>query len=137
MEVPTAKSANPLQSTNLNQFLIQVDKLASAYEQLRADTVVLKSELDLAKSAAREAEKRTLAAEAALNKKTLPTEKGNQLEFPEYVSTTEYESQRDDSVHDVQFSPQLPPNQAIQAIDRKVIQALLNDVDSCIALLQS
>jgi hypothetical protein len=35
------------------------------------------------------------------------------------------------------YSPHLPHNQAIQALDRKVIQELLNEVDSCIALLES
>ena len=35
------------------------------------------------------------------------------------------------------YSSQSPPNQDIQAIDRAVIQTLLNEIDSCISLLES
>jgi DNA helicase TIP49 (TBP-interacting protein) len=117
--------------------LVQVDALASAHERLRADFAILNSDLDLAKTAVREAEKRALVAEEALRENTLLSETRNKIEVPEHPVTRENEIRRTASVHELQFSPHLPPNQAIQALDREVVQELLNDVDSCIALLES
>jgi hypothetical protein len=137
MEATHVKHTKTLQSSTLNQLLVQVDALASAHERLRADFAILNSDLDLAKTAVREAEKRALVAEEALRENTLLSETRNKIEFPEHPVTRENEIRRTASVHELQFSPHLPPNQAIQALDREVVQELLNDVDSCIALLES
>ena len=116
-DLNTTHARTPKTST-LNHLLDQVELLTTAYEKQRAEMRVLTSEMETARNAIAAAQQRAKRAEEALS----DSQKNERQEMP--VSNSIY-------------SPHLPTNQAIQALDRKVIQELLNEVDSCIALLES
>jgi len=137
MEVPHTKHDSLLQTSTLDQLLDQVDALVTAHEQLSVEVVKLNSELELAHLATREAQKRALRAETALSEQTTSMENWNPKDSGKNPGSRENENRREMPVTDSLFSTHLHPNQAIQALDREVIQELLNEVDSCIALLEN
>ncbi|MDA0303622.1 MAG: hypothetical protein O3B45_04640 [Bacteroidetes bacterium] len=126
-----------LQPSSLNQLLDQVDALVTAHEQQRADMVVLRSELELARNATREAQQRALTAEQALSEQAALKKESDRHDQLQLSLNSENDEPQEMRVSNSIYSPHLPPNQAIQALDRKVIQELLNEVDSCIALLEN
>ena len=132
----TAHAQTPKPST-LNLLLDQVELLATAYEKQRAEMRVLNSEMETARNAIAAAQQRAKRAEEALSEQTCRMEtrdQPDQMSLPLDSENNERQGMPDSNSL---YSPHLPPNQAIQALDRKVFQELLNEVDSCIALLES
>ncbi|MDE0979889.1 MAG: hypothetical protein OSA78_07835, partial [Flavobacteriales bacterium] len=120
----------------MNQLLDQVELLATAYEKQRSEMLVLNSEMETARNDIAEARSRALLAEQALSEQTATMETRDQSDQMSLPLNSEKNERQEMPVSNSQYSPHLPHNQAIQALDRKVIQELLNEVDSCIALLE-
>ena len=135
-DLNTTHARTPKTST-LNHLLDQVELLATAYEKQRAEMSVLNSEMETARNATAAAQQRAKRAEEALSEQTAAMEVGNQHDQLSLPLDSQKNERQEMPVSNSIYSPHLPPNQAIQALDRKVIQELLNEVDSCIALLES
>lgn len=137
MEDFNTTRANTPKLSTLNQLLDQVELLATAYEKQRSEMLVLNSEMETARNDIAEARSRALLAEQALSEQTATMETRDQPDQMSLPLNSEKNERQEMPVSNSQYSPHLPHNQAIQALDRKVIQELLNEVDSCIALLES
>lgn len=129
-----ARTPNP---STLNHLLDQVDLLATAHEKQRAKMLILNSEVETARNAIADAQQRAKLAEEALSEQTAAMEIRDQNDHRSLPLDSQKNERQEMPVSNSIYSPHLPPNQAIQALDRKVIQELLNEVDSCIALLES
>jgi hypothetical protein len=137
MEDLNTTHANTPKLSTLNQLLDQVELLATAYEKQRTEMLVLNSEMETARNDIAEARSRALRAEQALSEQTATMETRDQPDQMSLPLNSENNERQEMPDSNSQYSPHLPHNQAIQALDRKVIQELLNEVDSCIALLES
>jgi len=135
-DLNTTHARSPKTST-LNQLLDQVELLATAHEKQRAEMRVLNSEMETARNAVAAAQQRAKRAEEALSEQTAATELRDQHDQMSLPLDSQKDERQEMPVSNSIYSPHLPHNQAIQALDRKVIQELLNEVDSCIALLES
>tara|TARA_B110000879_G_C11125830_1_gene493874 strand:+ start:1131 stop:1544 length:414 start_codon:yes stop_codon:yes gene_type:complete len=135
-DLNTTHARTPKTST-LNHLLDQVELLATAYEKQRAEMRVLTSEMETARNAIAAAQQRAKRAEEALSEQTASTEIRDQHDQMSLPLDSQKNERQEMPVSNSIYSPHLPTNQAIQALDRKVIQELLNEVDSCIALLES
>ncbi|HAW72540.1 MAG TPA: hypothetical protein DCX00_01820 [Flavobacteriales bacterium] len=132
----TPHARTPKTST-LNHLLDQVELLATAHEKQRAEMRVLNSEMETARNAVAAAQQRAKRAEEALSEQTAATELRDQHDQMSLPLDSQKDERQEMPVSNSIYSPHLPHNQAIQALDRKVIQELLNEVHSCIALLES
>ena len=132
----TPHARTPKTST-LNHLLDQVELLATAHEKQRAEMRVLNSEMETARNAVAAAQQRAKRAEEALSEQTAATELRDQHDQMSLPLDSQKDERQEMPVSNSIYSPHLPHNQAIQALDRKVIQELSNEVDSCIALLES
>tara|TARA_B110000285_G_scaffold145520_1_gene162477 strand:+ start:794 stop:1207 length:414 start_codon:yes stop_codon:yes gene_type:complete len=137
MEESHTLHESTLQSSSLNQLMDQVDALVAAHERQCTEVVSLKLELELARNAAKEARERALTAEQALSEQAVLTKERDRHDQLQLSLNSENDKPQEVRVSNSLYSPHLPTNQAIQALDRKVIQELLNEVDSCIALLEN
>ena len=135
-DLNTTHARTPKTST-LNHLLDQVELLATAYEKQRAEMRVLTSEMETARNAIAAARQRAKRAEEALSEQTASMEIRDQHDQMSLPLDSQKNERQEMPVSNSIYSPHLPTNQAIQALDRKVIQELLNEVDSCIALLES
>ena len=135
-DLNTPHARTPKTST-LNHLLDQVELLATAYEKQRAEMRVLTSEMETARNAIAAAQQRAKRAEEALSEQTASMEIRDQHDQMSLPLDSQKNERQEMPVSNSIYSPHLPTNQAIQALDRKVIQELLNEVDSCIALLES
>ena len=135
-DLNTTHARTPKTST-LNHLLDQVELLATAYEKQRAEMRVLNSEMETARNAIAAAQQRAKRAEEALSEQTATMEVRDQHDQMSLPLDSQKNERQEMPVSNSIYSPHLPTNQAIQALDRKVIQELLNEVDSCIALLES
>jgi len=135
-DLNTTHARTPKTST-LNHLLDQVELLATAHEKQRAEMRVLNSEMETARNAVAAAQQRAKRAEEALSEQTAATEIRDQHDQMSLPLDSQKDERQEMPVSNSIYSPHLPHNQAIQGLDRKVIQELLNEVDSCIALLES
>jgi type I site-specific restriction endonuclease len=132
------KQANSASSsTNFDQLLDRVETMVSAYERqsehVRSLETALKQEClytDKERNRADRAEA-LLQQKAKQEKGTLPS---GLLPFPSREQPLQTADENASSSSS--YSPQSSTNQDIQALDSQVVQALLNEIDSCISLLE-
>ncbi|MDE0870724.1 MAG: hypothetical protein OSA37_02265 [Flavobacteriales bacterium] len=132
------KQANSASSsTNFDQLLDRVETMVSAYERqsehVRSLETALKQEClytDKERNRADRAEA-LLQQKAKQEKEKLPS---GLLPFPSKEQPLQAADENASSSSS--YSPQSSNNQDIQALDSQVVQALLNEIDSCISLLE-